>query len=57
MPTSEADIVTSATIHALRPLHARVHTLTRDNDSEFAEQAVIDTARDTRSYFAASYSS
>ncbi len=46
-----------AVIHALRLLQTRVHTLTWDNGSEFAEHALIDIAPTAKSYFAEPYSS
>lgn len=48
----EADPTRHAILKALRPLKARVHTLTWDNGSEFAEHALIDEALDANSYFA-----
>jgi len=57
VPNGEADTVMRAIIHALHPLRARVHTLTWDNGSEFAEHALVDIALTARSYFAEPYSS
>jgi len=57
VPNGEADTVMRAIVHALHPLQARVHTLTWDNGSEFAEHAVIDIALRAKSYFAEPYSS
>ena len=57
VPNGEADTVMRAVVHALHPLQARVHTLTWDNGSEFAEHAVIDIALDAESFFADPYSS
>lgn len=42
--------------HALHPLQARVHTLTWDDGSEFAEHALVDIALTAKSCFVA-YSS
>lgn len=53
----EADTVMRGILSALHPLHARVHTLTWDNGSEFAEHELIDIALKARSYFAMPYSS
>ncbi len=52
-----ADTVAGAVIHALYPLRRRVHTVTWDNGSEFAEHELIDIAVETHSYFADPYSS
>lgn len=52
-----ADTVARAIVHALHPLRSRVHTLTLDNGSEFAEHELIDIALTAKSYFAESYSS
>jgi IS30 family transposase len=52
VPNGEADTVMRAIVHALQPLQARVHTLTWDNGSEFAEHALVDIALHARSYFA-----
>jgi IS30 family transposase len=57
VPNGEADTVMRAIVHALHPLQARVHTLTWDNGSEFAEHALVDIALTARSYFAEPYSS
>ena len=57
MPNGEADTVRRAFVHALHPLQARVHTLTWDYGSEFAEHALVDIALEARSYFAEPYSS
>lgn len=48
----KTDTVMRAVIHALHPLRARVHPLTKDNGSEFAEHALIEIVLNTRSYFA-----
>ncbi len=57
VPNGEADTVMRAIVHAMHPLQSRVHTLTWDNGSEFAEHALIDIALTARSYFAEPYSS
>ena len=57
VPNGEADTVMRAIVHALHPLQPRVHTLTWDNGSEFAEHAVVDIALTAKSYFADPYSS
>lgn len=57
VPNGEADTVMRAIVHALHPLRARVHTLTWDNGSEFAEHALVDIALVAKSYFAEPYSS
>ena len=57
VPNGEADTVMRAIVHALHPVQARVHTLTWDNGSEFAEHALVDIALTARSYFAEPYSS
>lgn len=57
VPNGEADTVMRAILSAMYPLHARVHTLTWDNGSEFAEHALIDIALKAKSYFAMPYSS
>lgn len=54
VPNGEADTVMRAIVHALHPLEARVHTLTWDNGSEFAEHALVDIALHARSYFSPS---
>lgn len=46
-----ADPTIRALVHALHPVCARVHTLTRDNGSEFAEHTLIDIALEATSYF------
>jgi IS30 family transposase len=53
----ESDSTMRAIVHALHPVRARVHTLTWDNGSEFAEHALIDIALAAKSYFAEPYSS
>jgi len=52
----EADPTRCAILNALNPIKARVHTLTWDNGSEFAEHALIDVALNATSYFADPYS-
>lgn len=52
-----AQRVVWAILHAVHPVHARVHTLTWDNDSEFAQAALVDTALEARSYPTEPYSS
>lgn len=55
LPNGTARAVSLAVAHALHPLRARVHTLTWDNGSEFAEHALIDEMLGARSYFADPY--
>lgn len=55
--SGEADPTLRAIVHALHPLRERVHTLTWDNGSEFAEHALIDLVLDARSYFADPFAS
>lgn len=57
VPNGQADTVMRAIVHALHPLQARVHTLTWDNGSEFAEHALVDITLVAKSYFAEPYSS
>ncbi|MHB1272381.1 MAG: IS30 family transposase [Rhodanobacter sp.] len=57
VPNSKADTIMRVIVHTLHPLQARVHTLTWDNGSEFAEHALIDIAVNAKSYFADPYSS
>lgn len=57
VPSGEAEATMRAIVHALHPLRERVHTLTWDNGSEFAEHALIDIALEATSYFADPYSS
>lgn len=57
VPDGRADTVARAIIHALHPLSPRVHTLTLDNGSEFAEHELVDIALTAKSYFAEPYSS
>lgn len=51
-----ADKTMRAILHALYPVRRRVHTLTWDNGSEFAEHGLIDIALEATSYFADPYS-
>ena len=55
--SGEAEPTMRAIVHALYPLRDRVHTLTWDNGSEFAEHALIDIALGARSYFADAFAS
>ncbi len=57
VPNGEAAVVMRAIVHALYPLRARVHTLTWDNGSEFADHALADLTLAAKSYFAEPYSS
>lgn len=57
VPNGEADTVMRAIVHALHCLQARVHTLTWDNGSEFAQHALVDIVLAAKSYFAEPYSS
>lgn len=57
VPNGTAAVVMRATIDALAPIAKRVHTITWDNGSEFAEHEVIDLALGAKSYFADPYSS
>jgi IS30 family transposase len=54
-PDGESETVMRAILSAMYPLHARVHTLTWDNGSEFAGHALIDIALKAKSYFAMPY--
>ncbi|MFZ2236001.1 MAG: IS30 family transposase [Dokdonella sp.] len=45
----------NAIVQALHPLRSRVHTLTWDNGSEFAEHAIADQVLKATSYFADPY--
>lgn len=54
--TGVAEPTMRAILHALYPICSRVHTLTWDNGSEFAEHALIDIALGATSYFAEPYS-
>lgn len=55
--SGEAGPTMRAIVHALHALRERVHTLTWDNGSEFAEHALIDIALGARSYFADAFAS
>lgn len=55
--TGEADPTMRAVIQSLHALAARVHTITWDNGSEFAQHALIDFALGAKSYFADPYAS
>lgn len=57
VPNGEADTVMRAIVHALHCLQARVHTLTWDNGSEFAQHSLVDIVLAAKSYFAEPYSS
>ena len=57
VPNGEAATGMCAIVHALHPLRARVHTLTWDNGSEFADHALVDITLAAKSYFAEPYSS
>ncbi|MDH4449487.1 MAG: IS30 family transposase [Rhodoferax sp.] len=52
-----ADLVGDAIIQALKPLQARVKTLTYDNGKEFCGHAKIDDALGSTSYFARPFAS
>jgi IS30 family transposase len=52
-----ATAVAEAVLAILHPVRARVHTLTWDNGSEFAEHRIIDLGLGANSYFAMPYSS
>lgn len=54
--SGEAEPTMRAILHALYPIGQRVHTLTWDNGSEFAQHALIDIALDSKSYFADPFS-
>jgi IS30 family transposase len=57
VPDGTATAVAEAVLSILHPVRARVHTLTWDNGSEFAEHRLIDIGLDANSYFAMPYSS
>lgn len=57
VPDGTATAVAEAVLSVLYPVRARVHTLTWDNGSEFAEHRLIDIGLDANSYFAMPYSS
>lgn len=52
-----ATAVAAAVLSVLHPVRARVHTLTWDNGSEFAEHRLMDLGLEAQSYFAMPYSS
>lgn len=52
-----ATAVAEAVLRILHPVRARVHTLTWDNGSEFAEHRLMDTGLEAQSDFAPPYSS
>lgn len=52
-----ATAVAEAVLGILHPVRARVHTLTWDNGSEFAEHRLMDIGLKAQSYFAMPYSS
>ncbi|HEU0197668.1 MAG TPA: IS30 family transposase [Nevskiaceae bacterium] len=56
VPDGKALTVAAAVLRTLYPLRRRVHTITWDNGSEFAEHALIDVALETTSSFADPYS-
>lgn len=57
VPDGTATAVAHAVLSVLHPVRARVHTLTWDNGSEFAEHRLVDIALEAESYFAMPYSS
>jgi IS30 family transposase len=57
VPDGTATAVAEAVLSILHPVRARVHTLTWDNGSEFAEHRLIDIGLEAQSYFAMPYSS
>ncbi len=57
VPDGTATAVAEAVLSVLHPVRARVHTVTWDNGSEFAEHRLIDIGLDAHSYFAMPYSS
>ncbi len=57
VPDGTATAVAEAVLSVLHPVRARVHTLTWDNGSEFAEHPLMDIALEAQSYFAMPYSS
>jgi len=54
--SGEAEPTMRAIVHALYPIDRRVHTITWDNGSEFAEHALIYIALGAVSYIAEPYS-
>lgn len=57
VPDGTATAVAEAVLGILHPVRARVHTLTWDNGSEFAEHRLMDIGLEAQSYFAMPYSS
>jgi IS30 family transposase len=57
VPDGTATAVAEAVLSILHPVRARVHTLTWDNGSEFAEHQLMDVGLEAKSYFAMPYSS
>ena len=57
VPDGTATAVAEAVLSVLHPVRARVHTLTWDNGSEFAEHRLMDIGLEAQSYFAMPYSS
>ena len=57
VPNKTSDLVGSAIIQALKPLKARVKTLTYDNGKEFSRHAEIDKALGSTGYFARPFAS
>jgi IS30 family transposase len=57
VPDGTATAVAEAVLSVLHPVRARVHTLTWDNGSEFAEHRLMDIGLDAQSFFAMPYSS
>ncbi len=57
VPNGEANTVMRAIVHALHPLQDRVHSLTWENGSEFAQHTLVDIVLTAKSYFAELYSS
>lgn len=57
VPDGTAIAVAEAVLSVLHPVRARVHTLTWDNGSEFAEHRLMDIGLDAQSFFAMPYAS
>lgn len=57
VPDGTATAVAEAVLRVLHPVRARVHTLTWDNGSEFAEHRLMDIGLEAKSYFAMPYAS
>lgn len=57
VPDGTATAVAEAVLSVLHPVRARVHTLTWDNGSEFAEHRLMDVGLEAQSFFAMPYSS